>query len=205
MKNNFLLVNLDEEKTKKLAEVISSNTSRKILNHLAEKEATESELAKDLDLPISTVHYHLQKLQEGNLVVAEEFHYSKKGREVNHYKLANKYIIIAPKDVKGLKSRLRSILPIVLVVAGISVIIEFVQRSTLSFGRIATFGAEKTMQALPEAADEAMDAIPTAVQTSTSTLPLWAHLGFWFLIGGLSAIILYLLINYLTSWRQRRN
>jgi len=195
MKNKFLLVNLDEEKTKKLAEVISSNTSRKILNHLAEKEATESDLSKELNLPISTVHYHLQKLQEGNLVVAEEFHYSKKGREVNHYKLANKYIIIAPKDVKGLKSRLRSILPIALVVAGISVIIEFVQRSTLTLSRGATFGAEKALQAAPEAAEEALMMTDAAVQTSTSTLPLWAHLGFWFLIGGLSAIVLYLLIE----------
>ena len=78
MKNKFLLVNLDEEKTKRLAEVIASSTSRKILNHLADKESTESELSKSLNLPLSTVHYHLQKLQEGGLITAEEFHYSKK-------------------------------------------------------------------------------------------------------------------------------
>jgi len=205
MKNNFLLVNLDEEKTKKLAEVIASTTSRKILNYLADKEATESELSKELKLALSTVHYHLQKLQEGSLVIVEEFHYSKKGREVNHYKLANEYIIIAPKETKGLKSKLRSILPIALIITGISVIIEFVQRFSAPMGRAATFGAEKSLQAVPEAAeqmaDEAMAAVPTAVQTSTSTLPLWAHIGFWFLIGGLSALLLYLLIDYL--WRQR--
>ena len=190
MKNKFLLVNLDEEKTKKLAEVIASRTSRKILDFLAEKESTESELSKNLKLPLSTVHYHLQKLQEGGLVTVEEFHYSKKGREVNHYKLANKYIIIAPKEVKGLKSRLKSILPLVGIIAGISIIIEFVQRSTLSLGQKAVFGAERVAMT---AADEAADIVPTAVQTTT--LPLWAHIGFWFLIGGLSAILLYLLID----------
>src|SRR3989338_6028072 len=102
-KNNFLLVDLNEEKTKKLAETITSDTSRKILNHLAEKEETEANIAQLLQLPISTVHYHLQKLQEAGLVKVEEFHYSQKGREVNHYKLANKYIIIAPQKVEGLK------------------------------------------------------------------------------------------------------
>ncbi len=203
MKNNFLLVNLDEEKTKKLAEIISSSTSRKILNYLADKEATESELSKELGLALSTVHYHLQKLKEGNLVIVEEFHYSKKGREVNHYKLANKYIIIAPKETKGLKSKLKSILPLVGIIAGISVIIEFVQRSTLSFGRVATLGAEKAMTS--GVADEAAETafiVPTAIQTST--LPLWAHIGLWFLIGGLSAIVLYLLIDYLISWRKSK-
>ena len=107
-KNNFLLVDLNESKTKKLAETITSDTSRKILNYLAEKEQdTEANAAKELNIPISTVHYHLQKLQEAQLVIVEEYHYSQKGREVNHYKLANKYIIIAPKKVSGLKQGLK--------------------------------------------------------------------------------------------------
>ena len=37
-KNNFLLVDLEDTKTKKLANTITSDTSRKILNYLAEKE-----------------------------------------------------------------------------------------------------------------------------------------------------------------------
>ena len=64
-KNNFLLVYLNEQKTKKLAETITSETSRKILNYLAEKEHdTETSIAKELNAPISTIHYHLQRLQE---------------------------------------------------------------------------------------------------------------------------------------------
>ena len=55
-KSNFLLVDLNEPKTKKLAETITSETSRKILNHLTDIEDTEANIAKLLDLPISTVH-----------------------------------------------------------------------------------------------------------------------------------------------------
>src|SRR3989338_5009215 len=113
-KSNFLLVDLNEPKTKKLAETITSETSRKILNYLAEKDDTEQNVAQTLQIPISTVHYHLQKLQEAGLVIVEEFHYSQKGREVNHYKLANKYIIIAPRKVIGLKEKLKGILPVAL-------------------------------------------------------------------------------------------
>ena len=91
-KEKFVLVSLKEEKAKELAQIIANESCRKILDYLAEKEATESELAEKLNLPISTVHYNLQHLIEGSLVTVEEFHYSEKGKEVNHYKLANKYI-----------------------------------------------------------------------------------------------------------------
>ena len=90
-KDKFILVSLKEEESKKLAQIISNDTSRKILDFLAEKEATESEIASKLDIPISTVHYNLQALVKGSLVEADEYHYSKKGKEVLHYKLANKY------------------------------------------------------------------------------------------------------------------
>ena len=93
MTQNFLLVDLNEKKTKKLAETITSDTSRKILNHLADKDDSEKNISTSMKIPISTVHYHLQKLQEAGLVTVEEFHYSEKGRVINHYKLANKYII----------------------------------------------------------------------------------------------------------------
>ena len=212
MKNKFLLINLNDEKTKKIAEVISSSTSRKILDFLAEKDASESDLSKHLKIPLSTVHYHLQKLKDGGLVVVEEFHYSKKGKEINHYKLANKYIIIAPKETKGLKSKLKSILPIALIIAGISVVIEFVQRSSLSISNSLSFGAEKATQAVASISNSANYGAEKAAETiaeeaflladtaapivqSTSTLPLWAHIGFWFLLGGLTTILFYMAIE----------
>ena len=75
-KEKFLLVSLSENKAKQLAQVISNETCRKILDYLADKDATESELSEKLDIPISTVHYNLHQLQKGSLVVVEEYHYS---------------------------------------------------------------------------------------------------------------------------------
>ena len=124
-RSKFLLVDLSEPKTKKLAETITSESSRRILEHLADREDdTESGIAAALGIPLSTVHYHVQKLQEAKLIATEEFHYSPKGREVQHYKLANKYIIIAPKATSGLKERLKGILPAALAALGISTVMS---------------------------------------------------------------------------------
>jgi DNA-binding transcriptional ArsR family regulator len=56
----FLLVSLKEDEAKKLAQVISNDTSRKILDFLASrKDATETEIATHLEMPLSTTHYNL--------------------------------------------------------------------------------------------------------------------------------------------------
>src|SRR3989344_4723158 len=184
-KSNFLLVDLNEPKTKKLAETITSETSRKILNHLAEKEETEANIAKLLDLPISTVHYHLQKLQEANLISAKEFHYSQKGREVLHYKLANKYIIIAPKATSGLKERLKGILPAALAALGISTVIKLMQTASQAVPRMEV-AESLAADAAPEMAMKVAQEAPIIQQPD---------IALWFLIGSMAALVMYIVVE----------
>ncbi len=181
-KSNFLLVDLNEPKVKKLAETITSETSRRILNHLAEKEDTEQNISKVLGMPISTVHYHLQRLQEAQLVKVDEFHYSPKGREVNHYKLANKYIIIAPQRVAGLREKLKGVLPVGLMVVGISVIIKLIQ--SIPKAESARYAAESMVSEAPLMIDGPGPTILIQSGLLQSSLT-------WFLIGGLGALGLY--------------
>ncbi len=191
-KAKFLLVDLNEPRTKKLAETITSETSRKILNHLAEQEDSEAKIAATLSIPISTVHYHLQKLQEAHLVTVEHFHYSPKGREVYHYKLANKYIIIAPGKVEGLKEKLKGILPVGLLILGISGVIKLVQ---VFSGRVEAASAralasqEVLAEAVPRFAQQAVEKPDSAL---------------WFLIGGVVAMVLYLVIGIFHGYWQRK-
>lgn len=177
-KQTFLLVSLQEDQAKKLAQVVSNNTCRKILEYLGEHEATESELAKKLNLPISTVHYNLQALQKGNLVEAEEFHYSEKGKEVLHYRLANKYIIIAPKSTFGLKEKLRSILPVGAITLGAAGILQifrkylpggaretlFAQAPKAAMDTSSYAGAEIAKAAAPLAEEGAREAAEQAIE-----------------------------------------
>lgn len=197
-KSNFLLVDLNEPKTKKLAETITSETSRKILNHLTDIEDTEANIARLLGLPISTVHYHLQKLQEANLITAKEFHYSSKGREVLHYKLANKYIIIAPRNVSGLRERLKGILPAALVVLGISAVIKWIQ------------AASRPVPVLEAAEYLAADAAPvmaeeTVLKMAQEVPPAAASpdLAVWFLVGSLTALFIYVVVEIIKEKIKR--
>lgn len=122
----FMLVSLEEAKAKKLANVMSNETCTKLLNYLAKNGGkTESEIAKACGLPLSTVHYNLKQLVAAKLVVADEYHYSSKGREVLHYKLANKYIIIAPQEERpGFFEALKQVLPLIGLTLGVGLILS---------------------------------------------------------------------------------
>ncbi len=217
-KEKFVLVSLKENKAKKLTQVLSNETCRHILDYLANKDSTESEISKELNIPISTVHYNMQQLLETGLVKSEEYHYSEKGKEVNHYSLANKYIIIAPESERGWKSKLRSILPVSLIVLGAAAVLQFtskyfIQPFQAASSRMLAATPSLTKEAVEAATPVAKgieeevvaDAVPKAVEAvaqATVKAPFLSNIVFWFVVGAISALILYLLIEWL--WRRKK-
>jgi DNA-binding transcriptional ArsR family regulator len=222
---NFLLVSLREDKAKKLAQVISNDTSRKLLDHLAKKkDATETDIAKELGLPISTVHYNLQHLVEAKLVQADEFHYSKKGKEVNHYSLTNKYVIIAPKDTpETFIEKLRKILPVVgitlLATAAIKVYF-MISGSALKAGETANLmfksapmpealqataenAADSAAAVGAEAAPRLMASAPEAVQQVGNAAAGQPNLALWFMFGAVFAIIVFVVVDILKDRKKK--
>lgn len=114
--DTFLLLDLKDIKSKEVAQSISNDTSRQILDYINQKdEAKEAELAKKLNIPISTIHYNLAQLKKAGLLTTKEFEWSEKGKKVLIYTLAKKLIIIAPKSTHGFKEKLKSILPTVFI------------------------------------------------------------------------------------------
>jgi len=201
-KEKFILVSLKEEESKQLAQVMANDTARKILDHLADKESTESELAEKLAIPISTVHYNLQALVKGKLVEAEEFHYSEKGKEVLHYKLANKYIIIAPKSTFGIKEKLRSILPVLLIGVFGSLGLYFYK----PFQETIPTAAPMMAKAAPEAAMMAADSFAATAPASVSVPSFWQILiqepALWFLVGCILTAALIFVGEYIQYKRK---
>lgn len=183
---NFLLLSMEDDKIKKVSNVISNDSCRKILDYLSNKEATESELAEKLKIPISTVHYNLQQLAETGLVEAKEFHYSEKGKEVNHYKLANKYIIIAPKKTFGIKEKLKGILPVVLIVSGAALAIQL-------FSRYISQPIAATPRMIAEKA--AIESAAPAIAQEAAKPMVAPNIALWFLAGALFALAVYLSIS----------
>ena len=166
-KETFLLVSLEEEKAKKLAQVISNDTCRKILDRLAANKATETELSRELSIPISTVHYNLKHLVENKLVEAEEFHYSEKGKEVLHYSLSNKYVIIAPKGVSDkFRDKLKSIIGAIVSVGFIGLAVQYVPK--LFFGSVGAVRSAKLAVAPEMESSVAEIMVDTAIEETTA-------------------------------------
>ncbi len=187
-KETFLLVSLQEEKAKDLAKIIHNDSSRKILNYLANADfASESQLSKELELPISTVHYNLVHLQQGGLIEVDEFHYSKKGKEINHYKLANKFIIISPKPTEKirseLKKRLKSLLPVVLVAVAVGWVTKLFSVKNTALSASSVMIKEDASFAMASGAIE-------------NTQP---NVFLWFFAGVFTVVILYLIYELIRN------
>lgn len=184
----FLLVSLDEEKSKTLAQVLSNDTARKILDHLSKADkATETEISKQLKVPLSTVHYNLDLLVKADLISDENFTYSEKGKEVVHYALSNKYVIIAPKRADFLKEKLRQFLPVALIMTGISVSIKYFWNPAASMIARSPIIEEAAYDAAASAEMKMMqapaDALPAVAQGQDFAV--------WFLFGSIFALLLY--------------
>ena len=178
---SFLLVSLEEEKAKQLAQVLSNNTARRILDHLSREEHdTETNISKSLKLPLSTVHYNLQHLAKTNLVNDEHFTYSEKGKQIIHYSLSNKYVIIAPKKTELLKEKLKKFLPVVLVCSVVAYSIKYFRSP------VQELLSSEQLKVAEEGAKVLADAIP-ATQTSFSN----QEFAIWFLFGTVFALVVY--------------
>jgi len=205
----FLLVSLNDKKAKKLAQVISNDSCRKILDYLAEKEGSESELSKELNIPISTVHYNLQHLMKANLVIVDEFHYSEKGKEINHYKLANKYIIIAPKNTSSIAEKLRKILPIGIIGIVIVGALGFMNAMLTSSGSMSSSFESAPRQISNDLAakvmmDSATEASPVVSEAINHGINFWSQPATWFGIGVLSTIAVYFLVKLIIKLIKKR-
>ena len=216
----FLMISLEEEKARSLAKILASRTSRKILDHLSTREeSSESEVANALKIPLSTVHYNLQHLKKSGLVEVKEFRWSKKGREIDLYKIAKKHIIISPKGTSPTKEILQRILPIVLFSGAVSVAIHIYNRSKLGLGVVKTSTFSRADEAINFAAKEAgksellvqkvmdsTEAVSKSIEAVNYTLtenvfnvtiqqePNYA---LWFFLGSLTSLALYFLITML--------
>jgi len=109
------VLGLQGEKATKVATALSNKKSTQIMELLAHKAMTESEIATKLKLPLSTVHYTMKKLVEAGLIVSKQYHYSSKGKEVQHYELVNQVVVFSPHSLSLTRQLLQSIIPAVLV------------------------------------------------------------------------------------------
>lgn len=204
---SFVLLSLKDNAARKVTQALNNDTSLKILDYLANNEsATETELSKTLKIPMSTVHYNVKMLCEGKLLESDDYNYSSKGKEVIHYKLANKYIIIAPKEDKTFMDKLKNFIPGIVGVGLVSLGIGLTQ----NFSKIKNvFIQPNLMSAMTEKSmDVAGDTMLFAVESYQDVAPVADSLNtsgaLWFLFGGMFVLLLMMTWDFAKEQKTQK-
>jgi DNA-binding transcriptional ArsR family regulator len=103
----------------KTAKVLSNKTAKKILDILDKKKST-SQIAKELDLPLTTVDYNITQLEKAGLIKSGYYKWSKRGNKMRLYEPAGEIFVYAPEDKQPavLEALNKFVVPVVLGVAG---------------------------------------------------------------------------------------
>ncbi len=185
----YLLLNLEDEQSKKTAEAIANPTARKILDYLSSKEeAGAEEISKELQLPLSTIDYNIKNLKRAGLLEAKHFQWSSRGKKIALYKVAKKFIVIAPKGVSW-KEELKKILPFIGISAILAGEIEYITKP-----QPILMAAQKSADEASFSQGQLYASAPSMAQDST-IIQQNPHLGIWFFIAVLILLGVYILIK----------
>ena len=174
----FLMFNLEDDSSKKLGEIISNETARKILNLVAEKELSQGDISRELKLPLNTIGYNIEKLLKAGLINEIKSFWSVKGKKIPIYTVARKHIIISPK--KTYPSRIGTIIPVIIVALIFSVFILFGQGN---FAR-QNFSQDKSLPMLESVSSVATGASNIVPSSSGLEFLDWFLIGIWAVIAG---------------------
>jgi DNA-binding transcriptional ArsR family regulator len=94
----LLVLPLGDE-SKKITQVITNDTARQIMELLAEHSMSASDIAKQLDIPLTTIKYNLENLVDVGLAKIDRIKYSEKGRQVKVYAPVRKLIVVVPEKL----------------------------------------------------------------------------------------------------------
>ena len=220
----LLILPLGEE-SKKITQVISNDTARKIIELLADAPLSATDIADHLQAPLTTIAYNLENLEGVGLVKVERIKYSEKGREVKIYAPVRKLIVVVPEktDRKSVTDIIRKYLGVILAAVLASSFIEFFMRSR-SEKIIQTYDYSLTETPFPTPAipavspagalNETMKSVsstaptpvPTPIVPSLPDAPvtiftnvadiITAHPGLLFLMGCLFMVALLMVMDY---------
>ena len=187
------MVDLDDPRTDKIADVISNKTAKKILGLLAEKELSETEIANSLNMPLNTVGYNIHKLEEVGLIEkVKGFLWSVKGKRIHKYKVSNRKIIISPRNI------LKGIIPSVLISGAIALGIKAWVDNKIAVSNIAqaTKGTrDMALEKSVSAADNSLSVIGQTVPDVGNVFIIAQNVWLWFFAGALFGLLVFLIWN----------
>ncbi|QYZ78314.1 ArsR family transcriptional regulator [Methanofollis formosanus] len=117
MSEEIVVLEPGDERAKKIAKAMASQTANDILGALKDGPRSAAEIAERLSIPITTLKYHIENLADAGLIEIVKTRWSTKGREVKVYGLTERLLIVAPpvKDIKSILLKYASLFGFVVV------------------------------------------------------------------------------------------
>ena len=91
----LLILQLSED-SRKIARLLSNETSIRILKLLDKRSMSAGDLADELEVRLNTLKYNLDSLLEAGMIRVRQIKWSRKGREIKVYEAVEKVIILLP-------------------------------------------------------------------------------------------------------------
>jgi DNA-binding transcriptional ArsR family regulator len=198
MDDKSIMVPLDDVRAKYIAEVIGNKSCKKILDYLAENDASVSEVALKLKMPLNTVDYNIKKLLKADLIEKISHWWSVKGKKMPIYRVSNKKVVIYPKQ-RSLRTFLWTG---VLVTLGALSLRQILNQSTIKMGVSRELATEMAFDEVLESTTGAVNFASPSIWVRfvewLSGIGAWE----WFLIGAWLAIVIFFGV---TLYNERRN
>lgn len=210
MADNVLVLEPGDERAQKIAKAMGSPMAGDILQQLAEKPSSLTDITERLAIPMNTAKYHVENLLDAGIIAVADTRYSVKGREVKIYSLTNQLLIVAPRrsDIRSLLLKYASLFGIVALASlAISSVLPLV--STWGTNEAATLAAPA-----PAVAQKVADA-GTGASREAGTMAVQANMNglapaipgldpaLAFFLGGLLVIVI-LLCYEAWLWKKQR-
>jgi DNA-binding transcriptional ArsR family regulator len=207
---NVISMDLNDSRMKYISEIFGSESCKKILNLLAEKELTETDIARELKMPLNSVDYNVKKLVKAGLIESGSHWWSVKGKKMPSYRVSDKQIVISPKRMSSSILLIPALLVGGLISLTIKKVIElnsYAPEQNVLMAKSATdsvsyAAASAGEMARSELVSDTPAVISQQVVEKTSfigSLPGWE----WFLIGIWSGILIFFLLNYFIERRSK--
>ena len=102
---------LSSDETGKVFNALSSDTARNLLQLLYDEPQTASDIAKELEMSLQNVGYHLEKLREAELIEVAETEYSRTGKEMKIYAPTTNAVVLlsTPSTGQRIKTALHQV------------------------------------------------------------------------------------------------
>lgn len=219
MKENYISIDLNDPRMKHLSEVLGNESCKKILNLLAENEWTETEIARELKMPLNSVDYNIKKLVNAGLIESSSYWWSVKGKKMPSYKVSNKKIIISPRKIGS-----SFIIPLVatgiVAILGIKKYFSSVSEAQLTQGFIqapiadvalneisaksSDVAVSASLSAISNGTDVASGASADVLRTASSSGFFSSLSGWeWLVLGIWVGSVLFFVLNYLIERRKK--